>query len=81
MNRYYEDDRGGDDIFGFVDVALAASAPMAFVPERFGSWSLSASVHYIRLGKSAARIGETVLNVTDGDRDHFYFMVGPTLEF
>ncbi len=31
--------------------------------------------------KSAARSGESVLNVTDGDRDHFYFMVGPTLEF
>ena len=46
-----------DDTFGFADIGVAASVPLAFVPEQYGSWSFGASFHVIFLGDSAQEIG------------------------
>ena len=50
MYDYYEDDNGDDDTFGFVSLGADASIPLAFIPEDFGSWSVTAGLDVYFLG-------------------------------
>jgi len=45
---FFTDDgfQGGDSGFGFFSAGVAVSVPLAFVPEQFGAWTLSASATY-----------------------------------
>lgn len=53
LDDYYNDGRN-DDIFGYFDGGIAASVPLAFIPEGYGSWEASAAVHFLALGDNLA---------------------------
>ncbi len=40
LNNYYERPSGSESNFGYVSFGLGASMPLAFIPEKFGSWSI-----------------------------------------
>ena len=46
---YYEGTLGNDDVFGYVDLGLVASAPL-LVPESYGAWEVSGGIHLLSLG-------------------------------
>ncbi len=50
LDNYYEDASGKDQAFGFFDIGVALSAPVTFLPARYGGWDASFSVHYVSLG-------------------------------
>ena len=49
LTNYYEGTPGNDDVFGYVDVGIVASAPLP-VPEAYGAWEVSGGVHLLSLG-------------------------------
>jgi len=82
LDDYYEDGAGGDDFWGFLDVAAAVSVPLAFVDPAYGSWSASFSVHGIFLNDSVQNIGSPAgFNVTDGGDFEWYAMAGVAMEY
>lgn len=54
LKDYYEMQRPdltySDETFGYFDGGIAVSIPLAFIPDSFGSWSLSAAGHFLVLG-------------------------------
>ena len=42
LTNYYEGTAGNDDVFGYVDFGLMASAPLP-MPEAYGAWAVAAS--------------------------------------
>jgi hypothetical protein len=44
INDYYENAAGNDEAWGYAALGAAASVPMAFIPEDYGSWSFTAGV-------------------------------------
>lgn len=79
LDDYYEDSTGGNDTFGYFDLAVSGSIPLAFVPKRFGSWSLTGTVHFLWLGDSAETIGKVDFGV-GGDDFNVYGVVGLAVE-
>ena len=49
LKDYYFDDDGGETFFGYGSVALTAGVPLAFIPEDYGTWTLTGTVQYIQL--------------------------------
>ena len=49
MTDYYEGTPGNDDVFGYVDAGLVATAPLP-VPASYGAWEISGGVHVLSLG-------------------------------
>jgi hypothetical protein len=39
IDDYYEDERGAENAFGYVNFGLKMSVPLAFVPKELGEWS------------------------------------------
>ncbi len=62
LGDYYEDLNGGDDdFFGFLDVGVAASSPLPFLPARMGPWSGVLALHWLLLGDNNEQrnVGDT----------------------
>jgi hypothetical protein len=72
VGEYY-----GDDVFGFVDVGAALTAPVPFMPAGYGGWEVGAGFHYVRLGSEAAAASAPF--VAEGRRDLVYAMLGLSL--
>ena len=49
---YYEDATGNDDTFGYFSGGLKFGVPLAFIPEDYGTWSATAGVTFLVLGKN-----------------------------
>lgn len=49
---YYEDATGNDDTFGYASGGLKFGVPLAFIPEDYGTWSATAGVTFMVLGKN-----------------------------
>jgi hypothetical protein len=59
LDNYYDEGPGGrDQTFGYFDVGLAASVPLAFIPSDYGAWSASASVDYLALSGTLADVNQ-----------------------
>lgn len=69
LSDYYEFGTGQDDTFGYFQVGLAASVPLAFIPASFGSWQLKGSVSWMHLG-------DNLKTVNRDDRDQFIGTIG-----
>ena len=52
---YFEDGDGDDDTFGYLDIGIEGSLPLA-VPADSGVWSLTAGVHFLYLGDNLEQI-------------------------
>ena len=48
LTDYYEETPGNDDMFGYLDLGLVASAPLP-VPESYGTWGVSGGIHLLSL--------------------------------
>lgn len=53
LDDYYESDSGGENTLGYGTAGLAASAPLSFIPQSFGEWSVGASGTYYHFFNSA----------------------------
>lgn len=53
---YYQDATGDDDLFGYVDVGVAASVPLSSGDSEWGAWTLGASVNALFLGSATEEI-------------------------
>ena len=49
LTDYYEETPGSDDVFGYADIGVMASAPLP-VPESHGAWEVSGGIHLLSLG-------------------------------
>jgi len=77
---YYESTTD-DDFFGYLDVGADFGIPLAFIPSDYGSWTLTAGVHFLVLGDSAQDIAERDFAV-DGDADfEIYGKLGISMEY
>ena len=63
------------DRFGFASAGVAVSVPLAFVPKELGSWSVSGSALYYRLGRVPAEF------TSDGERNKTVFTATLGAEF
>jgi hypothetical protein len=54
LNDYYEDDEGNEKTFGYISYGVAASVPLAFIPEAAGSWTFGLSFEGISLSDMLA---------------------------
>ena len=50
MYDYYQFGTGSDDLFGFLDIGLVGGVPLTMIPAEYGTWDLSAGVHFLFLG-------------------------------
>ena len=69
LANYYEDAGGSDTFFGFLDLGVDLTTPLAMVPSRFGPWDLSVSLHALLLGDSTEQYN-------GGDSFEWVFSVG-----
>ena len=53
---YYEDETGNDDTFGYASGGLKFGVPLAFIPEDYGTWSATAGVTFMVLGKNTGDV-------------------------
>ena len=61
LKDYYFDDGGDETFLGYGSIGLTAGVPMAFIPEDYGTWTLTGSVQYIHL------FAETLDDLNAGD--------------
>ena len=61
LKDYYFDDGGDETFLGYGSMGLTAGVPMAFIPEDYGTWTLTGSVQYIHL------FAETLDDLNAGD--------------
>jgi hypothetical protein len=61
LDDYYEEDNGSETTFGYASYGLKASVPLAFMPEKAGSWTFSVS------GKGYT-FSDTLKDANRGDR-------------
>ena len=59
---FYEFGTGNNPTFGYTNLGLAVSVPLAFIPASFGTWTAKASMNWLYLG-------ETLKTVNNGDRN------------
>jgi hypothetical protein len=53
LDDYYQDpNTGDDDTFGYFDLGIMGSVPLAFIPASYGAWEMHAGVHFLFLGDS-----------------------------
>ncbi len=76
IDDYYESSVGGDETFGYFDATVAATVPLSFIPPRFGSWSLTGTVHFLFLGDSVQNIGEVDFRTYGGEDFRIYTLWG-----
>jgi hypothetical protein len=69
LKDYYEFGTGEDDTFGYFQMGLAASVPLAFIPASFGSWQLKGSANWLHLG-------DNLRAVNRNDRNEFIGTIG-----
>ncbi|MCI0483280.1 MAG: hypothetical protein L0Y78_01725 [candidate division NC10 bacterium] len=50
FDDYYEFNTGNNSTFGYFDLGLIASVPLAFIPAAYGTWEVHAGVHFFFLG-------------------------------
>jgi hypothetical protein len=62
VKDYYEFGTGDNPTFGYTNLGLAVSVPLAFIPASFGTWTARASMNWLYLG-------ETLKTVNNGDRN------------
>ncbi len=55
---YYEDDDGDDDTFGYASLGADVGVPLAFIPEDYGSWSVTAGLDVYFLADNLADANE-----------------------
>ena len=72
INDYYETATDDDD-FGFLDIGIVGSMPLS-VPASYGSWTLSAGVHYLMLGDNTEA-------ANGGDDDEIIATVGISMGY
>lgn len=60
--------------FGYASAGINASVPLAFVPECYGSWTLSTGFTYLRQGDNAAEASAPAL--TSGEENNRYIFSG-----
>lgn len=62
LDDYYEERRPdgtfSDETFGYFDGGIAVSIPLAFIPESFGSWEVSAAGHFLVFGDTLEAIND-----------------------
>jgi hypothetical protein len=80
LDDYYEDSLGNDDTYGFLDIGLVGSMPLA-QDTAYGDWTVTGGVHYINLGDSAAQIGRDFNTIGGDDDDSIYFHVGLSMSY
>ena len=69
LSDYYEFGTGQDDTFGYFQLGLAGSVPLAFIPASYGSWQLKGSVSWMHLG-------DNLKTVNRNDRNEFIGTIG-----
>lgn len=72
-DNYYEVG-GSDEFFGYFDFGADFSAPLTFMPEEAGAWSIYAGVHVITLS-------DDLEAVNTGDETEVYGKFGFSVEF
>ena len=74
---YYESQNqaaGGDEPFGFVDVAAALSSPLNALPKGMGPWHAEAALHWILLGNNLEQRNSN-------DTGALFFTIGASTSF
>ena len=74
---YYESQNaaaGGDETFGFVDMAAALSSPLNLLPKGMGPWHGEASLHWILLGNNLEQRNSN-------DTGALFFTIGASTSF
>ena len=80
IDNYYENPRTGEDeTFGYFDIGVAASMPLAFLSGRGTEWQITGSVHYLLLGESAEAL--SAANGTGGDEGELSGTLGLQVSF
>jgi hypothetical protein len=81
INDYYEDASGHDDTFGFFDVGVVFTMPLAFMPKGMGSWELKAGVHLVTVGSNAAELVGPAVTKGRGDRTDVVGVIGISMSY
>ncbi len=74
---YYESQNqaaGGDELFGFLDMAAALSSPLSWLPKGMGPWHGEAALHWILLGNNLEQRN-------NDDTGALFFTVGASTSF
>ncbi len=80
VDDYFESPVDGDtDGFAYVDVGAVLSMPATFMPEGWGSWTMSLGVHVLFLNDSLQELSNG--NGTGGDDVEFIGTFGMSVEF
>jgi hypothetical protein len=81
LSDYYEDASGHDDTFGFFDVGVVFTMPLAFIPKGAGSWELKAGVHLVTVGSNAAELAGPAVTRGRGDSVDVVGVVGISMNY
>ena len=73
IDDYYEAD--DDDELGFVSVGVTAGVPLAFIPERYGDWSVSGALTGLFL------VGDNLEDANSGDEFELIGTVGVSMTY
>lgn len=74
IEDYYEEEDGSENTFGYVSFGMAASMPLAFMPEGYGDWAMTVSA-------KGFYFSDTLADVNEGDHWHPVFMASVGVEF
>lgn len=82
-NGFYTDAVGNNQGFGYVSGGVAMSYPLAFIPEKFGTWNVSAGYTYYHLGEALEDFNTQTRGgaVRDADENEHVFSGGIRLAF
>ncbi len=82
-DHFYTDASGTNESFGYVAGGVALSYPLAFVPEKFGTWTVSAGYTYYHLGYALQdfNTAERGGSVRDANENEHVFSGGVRLAF
>ncbi len=79
LGDYYEDPTSAgaadDSNFGYLDIGLVLSTPLSAMPADYGSWELSAGVHYLLLNESTEALNQKAKG------DEIYFTLGVSMGY
>ena len=82
-DKCYVNPEGGDETYGFFSAGLTASYNLAFVPECYGTWTVSAGYTYYNLGAGTDYIYSEVAGGTirDDKQNEHVFQGGLQVSF